>query len=157
MTPYLTPLNQTALQTAGVPHGWAFGIADKVRFHELDALNHVNNVAYFRWFETLRIPYFREYGLSDYGDDDPQVVVISNTANYHAPLFLNDSYIVTGRTASFRATSFRMEYAVFAGGLKTTGEAVMVCLERDGKTKRPLPDTVRKVFGARDGAIDENA
>lgn len=56
--PFLTPLSPEQLRAAGVPDGWSFGMADIVRFHELDALNHVNNVAYFRWFETLRIPYF---------------------------------------------------------------------------------------------------
>ncbi len=153
MIPFLTPLDQDTLAKAGVTGGWAYGIADKVRFYELDALNHVNNVAYLRWFETLRIPYFRDYRLSGYGPDDPQVVIKTNTATYHAPLFLNDTYIVTGRTVSFRDSSFRMEYGVFSGGLKTTGEALLVCLQQDGRTKRALPDAAVRSFVERDGAV----
>ena len=29
----------------------------------LDALGHVNNTAYLRWFETVRVGWFLEYGL----------------------------------------------------------------------------------------------
>ncbi|MCI2398287.1 thioesterase family protein [Aliiroseovarius subalbicans] len=154
--PYLTPLTGEVLRAAGVPEGWDFGIADKVRFYELDALNHVNNVAYLRWFETLRIPYFRDYQVSSYRADDPQLVLMTNAARYHAPLYLNDSYVVTGRTVSYRNTSFRMEYAVFTEtGLKTTGESVIVCLEQDAKTKRPLPKAAISAFQSRDGAVQE--
>ena len=151
--PYLTPLSPEQLRAAGVPEGWSFGMADVVRFHELDALNHVNNVAYFRWFESLRIPYFAEYGLSTYQPDDPTLVVMTNAARYHAPMFLNEAYVTVTRTASFRNSSFVMEYATFSGGtLRATGECVVVCLEKDAATKRPLPEPAVQAFLARDGA-----
>ena len=38
-------------------------MADRVRFGELDALNHVNNVVYLRWYETLRVLYLEAYGI----------------------------------------------------------------------------------------------
>lgn len=154
--PYLTPLTQDQLRAAGVPEGWRFGMADVVRFHELDALNHVNNVAYFRWFESLRIPYFAAYHLSTYSDGDPTLVVMTNAARYHAPMFLGERYVTVTRTATFRNSSFRMEYATYGEGtLRATGECVVVCLERDGATKRPLPAAAIKAFTTHDGAIRE--
>ncbi len=153
---FLTPLDRNDLAAQGIDPPWTYGIADRVRFYELDALNHVNNVAYLRWFETLRISYFRDYGLSNYTVEDPQFVVIQNSARYLAPCYLNEAYIVTGRTVAYRASAFRMEYGVFVGGaLKCTGEAVLVCLERDGKTKRPLTDEMIATMQTRDGAIRE--
>jgi len=154
--PFLTPLSPDQLHAAGVPDGWSFGMADIVRFHELDSLNHVNNVAYFRWFESLRIPYFQAYDLSNYQPGDPTLVVMTNTAKYHAPLFLNDRYVTVARTASFRQNSFRMEYAVFSeGALKTTGDCIVVCLEADAATKCALPKAATRAFVNRDGAIKE--
>ena len=151
--PFLTPLTAAQLRAAGVPEGWHFGMADVVRFHELDALNHVNNVAYFRWFESLRIPYFTAYHLSTYSPGDPTLVVMTNSARYHAPMFLGERYVTVARTTSFRNSSFVKEYGVYAEGtLRATGECIVVCLEEDATTKRPLPEAAVKAFMTRDGA-----
>lgn len=152
--PYLTPLHANALAAHGIPAGWSFGMADRVRFGELDALNHVNNIVYLRWFETLRVAYIQDYGLSDYVDQtaDPEIVVRDLSARYLKPMFANESYIVTARTAAFRTTSFTMEYAVYSGDLRATGTAVIVCLKRDGTGRWPLPDAVRTRFLEEDGA-----
>ena len=153
MTPYLTPLDAPALRALNIPEPWGFGIADRVRFYELDALNHVNNTAYLRWFETLRIPYFAAYGLSQYRPEDPQMVLRRVSADYIAPMYLGESYVVAGRTTAFRTSSFVMAYAVFAGdSLRATGEAVIVSLDHDGKTKRPLTEAMRETLRSRDGA-----
>ncbi len=153
MTP-LTPLGPDELRDAGIPAPWAFGMADRVRFHELDGLNHVNNAMYLSWFETLRVHYCSDYGLTQYRPEDPMLILKSVTCEYHAPMFLSDPYIVTARCQSFRRTSFVKEYAVWSGGgLKTTGTAVIVMTEQDGTTKWPLPDQIKSVFQARDGAV----
>ncbi len=81
-TTYLTPLPVLELRAAGVPAPWTFGLRDKVRFYELDALNHVNNTPYLLWFETLRVRWFSDYGLSDYGPDDPTFVLKGVTCDY---------------------------------------------------------------------------
>ena len=75
MTPYLTPLGPDDLRAEGVPAPWTYGVKDRVRFGEIDALEHVNNTAYLRWFEQFRTLYFRDYGISDYGPDAPVLVL----------------------------------------------------------------------------------
>lgn len=156
MTGYIDPLDPDTLRAQGIPTPWSFGLADRVRFYELDALNHVNNTAYLRWFETARVRWLAAYGISDYGPDDPTLVLRGVTCDYHAPLFLNDDYVVTARCLSFRRTSFRKAYGVWSGGvLKAEGTAVIVMTEGDGTTKMPLPDSVRQTLAARDGALDE--
>ena len=156
MTAYLTPLTPEALRDAGVPPPWAFGQADRVRFYELDALNHVNNTAYLRWFETLRVHSMIDYGLTRYGPEDPNFVVRSLTCEYLAPMFLNDDYVVAARCESFRTTSFRKEYSVWRDGrLCATGSAVVVMTDRTGERKEPLTDAHRDVLIARDGARDD--
>ena len=46
-------LDKPALEKLGIT-GWSFGMRDRVRFSELDPLNHVNNAAYLSWFETVQ-------------------------------------------------------------------------------------------------------
>ena len=156
MTAYLTPLSADDLRCAAIPELWAFGQADRVRFYELDALNHVNNTAYLRWFETLRVLYMIEYGLTRYRPEDPTFVVRSLTCDYLAPMFLNDDYLVTARCESFRTTSFRKDYAVWrAGRLCATGSAVVVMTDESGQRKQPLTEAQRQAFITRDAARDD--
>jgi len=151
--PFLTPLDGPALRAAGLPDPWTFGMADRVRFGELDVLNHVNNVVYLRWYETLRVNYMEHYGLYQLAGPDPKFVVKSVGLDYRAEVHRGADYINVARTVSMRNTSFAMEYATFVDGqLTTTGTAVCVVLNQDN-SKRPLTDALRQVFIDKDGAV----
>ena len=152
MTPFLTPLTIEELRSENVPSPWNFGMKDRVRFGELDVLNHVNNAAYLRWFENFRIQYFRDYGVSDYTHTRPRIVLRNIGLEFLGEVLLNDEYIVTGRTLSLRTSSWSMEYGVWiAGQMRTRGTAVLVLLNDNG-VKTPLPQTWRDAFVTRDGA-----
>ncbi len=155
MTDYLKTLDQSALSDLGID-GWAYGYTDRVRFGELDALNHVNNVVFLRWFETVRVSYVVDYGFTSYGsDDDPMLVVRRVTADYHAPMFQHEDYTIAARTRSIKSSSFIMDYAAFSGGtLRATGEAVVISLQHDGKTRKThRPEAIKTVL-TRDSAED---
>ena len=151
--PYITPLSEEEIAAGGVPGRWLYGYADKVRFAEIDRLNHVNNLAYLQWFEVLRVRYIQMLGMTSYRDDDPQLVLRGQSADYLSPMHLNDDYIVACRVSKYRNTSFTIEYVCFASGVvKVTGASVIVLLEPDGKTKRLLPDDIVSRFRDIDGA-----
>ena len=155
MTAYLTPLNAADLRAENIPEPWTYGLKDRVRFGEIDALNHVNNTAYLRWFEQFRVIYLRDYGISDYGPDAPVLVLRQVQVDYLAELKFNEDYIVVGRSAEMRRSSWTMEYAVYAGGtLRTTSKAVIVLLNRDGSGKLAIPDDVRSTLRTRDNTLD---
>ncbi|MEM9971684.1 MAG: thioesterase family protein [Pseudomonadota bacterium] len=151
MAQFLTTLDRHALTAMGID-GWSYGMRDRVRFGELDALNHVNNVVFLRWFESIRVSYIQDYGFTAYGPDDPFMVVRRVTADYHAPMFQNEAYVVTARTTVIKPSSFVMEYAVFSDTLRATGEAVVISLERDGKTRRMHAPGAIEAVKTRDGA-----
>ncbi|MBS9716232.1 acyl-CoA thioesterase [Pseudohalocynthiibacter aestuariivivens] len=150
--PYHTPLSPETLAAHGIPPEWRYALANKVQFFELDALNHVNNTVYLRWFESFRLSYVMDYGISDFGPMSPRLVVHSLSARFHKEMHLGDDYIVAGRTTSFRNTSFIMEYALFSNGLAATGDAVMVLLNREGDGRHPLTEAQKKALIERDGA-----
>ena len=152
MHPFLTPLPLETLRAAGVPAPFRFGMADRVRFGELDVLGHVNNAAYLAWFENFRIHYFRDYGVADYSGAPPRIVLRSVGLEFLSEVLLNQTYIVTGRTVSYRTTSFAMEYGVWINGrLTTKGSAVIVNLDHSGN-KQPLPPKWIEGFQKIDGA-----
>jgi acyl-CoA thioester hydrolase len=153
MTPFIIPLDKLSLRNAGVPEPWTFGMADRVRFGEVDVLNHVNNVAYLRWYETLRVNYLNHYDAYTLAGENPKFVVKSVGLDYKAEVKPEASYINVTRTVSMRNTSWVMEYATFVDGqITTTGDCVAVLLNQDN-TKRPLPDALRQAFILRDGAV----
>lgn len=153
--PFLTPLNAAQLRSVNIPEPWTYGLADRVRFGEIDALEHVNNTAYLRWFEQFRTLYFRDYGISDYGPDSPTMVLRQVQVDYLAELKFNEDYIVVGRSTVMRNSSWIMEYAVFsAGTLRATSSAVLVLLAKDGSGKMPIPQDVRATLKKRDNATD---
>lgn len=156
--PLLTPLTVPQLRAQSIPEPFAFGQADRVRFHELDVLDHVNNARYLSWFETFRIAYLREYGISRYADAEsrPVLVLKSVAVDYKAPLHLEDVYVVAGRTRAYRKTSWSMEYGVWSQGrLCALSEAVIVLMENDFVTRKTLPEHYIAAFAQRDGAVFE--
>lgn len=153
MTAYLTPLGPDNLRPLDISEPWTFGIADRVRFYELDALGHVNHATYLKWFETVRVSWFGDYGLSRYGPEDPTFVLKRVECDYIAPMFLHDSYIVTARASSFRTSSFTKEYGVWrAGALVAKGACIVVMTDKSGTQKVPLTAAMRDVLSTRDGA-----
>ena len=157
MTGYIDLLGPEALRQHGVPAPWHLGRADRVRFHELDALNHVNNTSYLTWFETFRVDYSIRYGLAYDSAEAPVLVLKSSSIDYLRPMLLHEDYIVTGRTTRFRTTSFVMDYAVFTNGvMAATGNAIHVLFEPDGVTRRAIPEAVRAQMIRDDGAVADS-
>ncbi len=154
---YHTPLDATALRTHGVPAPWSFGLADRVRFGELDAIGHVNHTAYLRWFESFRLPFLKARHITDYGPNSPRLVLKQIHCTYEAEMLMGEDYIVTGCVVAFRTTSFTMDFAVWRVSeddpVRTaSGGAIVVLLNRDAPGRYPIPKAGRAAFIAEDGA-----
>lgn len=154
MPPYHTPLPARTLRGMGIPAPWTFGLADRVRFGELDAIGHVNHTAYLRWYESFRLPFLKARHVTDYGPASPRLVLREVQCRYIAEMGLGEDYIVTGRVSRFRNTSFTMEFAVWRDGDCTAeGSAVVVLLNRDAPGRSPIPEAGKAAFLAEDGAV----
>jgi len=140
------------LRAAGIPEPWVCGRRDWVRSGEIDGLGHVNNTVYLQWFETVRVGYVQNLRPSPYPES--ATVLKSLTAEYHAEMRRDETYVVTARTQSFRNTSFVQEYAVFAPDLRASGTAVIVLVDAKTGEKARLSDALRDLFIRRDGAED---
>ncbi len=155
---YNTPLTPAQQAVAGIDPVQPLAMADRVRFSELDVLNHVNNALYMEWFERLRVRYSQDWGISDYriGASNPRIVIRSGTIHYRQEMRMDEDYIVTCACAAFRTSSYSLAQQIWSGGtLRATFDCVMVNLEPDGVGKRPLPADLRQRFQDIDGARQE--
>jgi acyl-CoA thioester hydrolase len=152
---YHTSLDAATQTALGITPPAPLAMADRVRFSELDALNHVNNAVYMSWFERLRVRYTQDWGVSRYpdGNDNPRIVIRSGTIRYHREMRMDEDYVVTCGCTAFRTTSFSLSQQVWSGGtLRATLDCVLVLLQPDGSDRYPIPHAVRARFIKIDGA-----
>ncbi len=137
-------MTRAQIASLGLPESWQIAIKDYVRFDELDALNHVNNKAYLTWFETVRVMYMMDLGLSYSDPSSLKFVVRTASAEYIRPIFLPQDYCVLARVSSLGRTSFMMDYAVYSNGqIHAKGDSQLVLLQPDGQKSTPIPDDMR--------------
>lgn len=152
--PFLTPLDPDQQRAFGLTEPWPLALADRVRFAELDPLNHVNNVAYLIWFEGARVTYFKHVGLSTYGaaEVEPRIVIRRGEIDWLQEMRADEDYVVVTRTVDYRTTSFTLRQEIWSGGsVRATFTCVIVLLQPDGSGRMPIPEPVRERFHAVDG------
>jgi acyl-CoA thioester hydrolase len=126
---------------------WAHRHVDRVRFGDLDAMRHVNNVAFLTFFEDARIQYVRTL----LGDDPITrgtfgFIFAECHVNYRAPAFFDEEIRTSVRPADLRRSSVRIEFAMHAVGderLLAEGYGVLVGYDYDAGRAAPLPEPVR--------------
>lgn len=123
-----------------------------VRFSDVDAFGHVNNVKYFEYYQEARIALVAGLGrlLSGEGPDDEAtgVVVAQVDVDYRSPMFLREQpYAVGTWVAGVGRSSFVIEGEITDGEVVLSrGRAVMVAF--DGATQRStlLSDRQRELL-----------
>lgn len=101
-----------------------------VAWGEMDALQHVNNVVYFRYFETARIDYFKHVALMEETQSTSIGPVVSETqCRYKIPVTFPDTLLVGSRVIDIQSDRFTMQYQIVSkkmGKVTTTGSATVV-------------------------------
>lgn len=86
-----------------------------VAWGEMDALQHVNNVVYFRYFETARIDFFTQVNLlRDLQATQVGPVLSDNHARYKRSVTFPDTLLVGVKISDIQADRFMMHYTVFS-------------------------------------------
>ncbi len=154
---YHTPLTPDEQHDQGLDAPQTLAIADRVRYAELDVLNHVNNKAYMGWFETLRVEYFERFCTPLYaGQPAPRTVLRNADIHFIREMIAGESYVATARVTAFRTASYTLEQQLWSGDLRARMICVMVMLHPDGSGRYPLPEAVRTWFRDVDGAVQDD-
>ncbi|OIQ32075.1 MAG: thioesterase [Alphaproteobacteria bacterium MedPE-SWcel] len=152
---YLTPLSPDEQIAHGLSDPVPMAMADRVRFSEIDILQHVNNKAYLDWFEALRVEYYNSFFRPHFkGLEQPRHVVRNADIHYIKEMVIGETYITTARVLSFRRTSYMIEQQIWSGDLRATMQGVMVFRTADGTAGYPIPDSLRQQFLELDGATE---
>jgi acyl-CoA thioester hydrolase len=84
----------------------------KIRFSDLDAMQHVNNATYLSYLEEARIDYFDNLFKRDKGSLDFQAVVGRIEINYIYPIELGDEVEIYSRVSKLGTKSIDVEHIV---------------------------------------------
>lgn len=140
--------------------GWPFSYVDRVRFGDLDAMRHLNNVEYLRFFETARIAYVMQL-IPSHRPSEPEgdwgLIFAECHVRYLAPAFFDEQIRTHIRPSTLRRSSVRMEFLMVGendGRELAEGWGALVGYDYAGGRARPLPDDLVEVL-RREGAERE--
>ncbi|MES2018957.1 MAG: thioesterase family protein [Pseudomonadota bacterium] len=117
-----------------------------IRWGDMDAMGHVNNTVYFRYFETARIAWFEQIGCApDPSGQGP--VIINAHCSFLKQLKYPGEIEVTTLVGPPGRSSFQMTHEIRAlgadgsvGELHAEGGAKVVWVNFPAEKSIPLPD-----------------
>jgi len=133
------------------PAGYPVTIEFPIHWGDMDALGHVNNGRYFRWFESARIACLQRIGVSTSGRGVGPILA-STSCDFLRPLVYPADVVVGVRIARVGETSMAMEYGLWRAGveaeLHARGGSVVVLVNYETGEKVRVPDEVRQAIAA---------
>ena len=139
--------------------GWAFSHVDAIRFGDLDAFRHLNNVAFLQFFESARITYITEVVPAHRPtepEDDWALIFAECHINYRAPAFFAEEIRTHVRPSHLRRSSVRIEFRMTSetdGRLLAEGWGALVGYDYVAGAACPLPEVLTGALRAQ-GAAD---
>ncbi len=123
-------------------------IETPVAWGDMDALQHVNNTVYFRYFESARMAYFDRLDLWAYMRDTGTGPILANArCRFRLPITYPDTVFLATRVARVEADRFLMEYAVLShrhGKIAAEGDGMIVAYDYRALKKTALPDDLKE-------------
>jgi len=142
--------------------GWPFSFVDTVRFGDLDAMRHLNNVVFLQFFESARIAYVTTL-IPEHDPATPSdfgLIFAEAHINYRAPAFYDEVIRTWIRPPALRRSSFRVAFRMVSesdGRLLAEGWGAMVGYDYANGQPRALPghltDALR-LAGAADAEVE---
>src|SRR5918911_2776438 len=118
-----------------------------VAWGEMDSLKHVNNIVYFRYFESVRIAYFDKLDLWSYMNETGVGPILASTqCKFRIPLTYPDTVSVGTKISEIADDRFLMKYLVVSHGhqrVAAEGEGLIVSYNYRELRKAPLPDEIK--------------
>jgi acyl-CoA thioester hydrolase len=122
--------------------GYPVVVEIPVAWGEMDAFGHVNNVVYFRWFESARIAFFEAVGyLALMASTGVGPILASADCRFRIPLAFPDRVHVGARVNERGEGEFLMGYATASerhGRIAAEGTGRIVSYDYRQQCKAPL-------------------
>jgi acyl-CoA thioester hydrolase len=122
-------------------------VAIPVQWGDQDSFGHVNNVVFFRWFETARVEYLHRAGLAHMMTGSGiGPILASITCNYRRQLNHPDAILVSASITHIGRSSLKMAHLVYSqaqGAIVAEGDSTIVCFDYASQRPTPVPADVR--------------
>lgn len=131
----------------------------EVRYADIDAQRHVNNVAFFAYMESARARYLQHLGLWD-GKDFLKIGIILAEASctYKAAISYGQPLRVGVRAARLGTKSLELHYTIQdadTGQEMAAGRSIQVAYDYLSNQSIPIPPAWRQALTAFDGVAPE--
>ena len=128
-----------------------------VAWGEMDALRHVNNIVYFRYFESARIAYFEKLRFWEFmNQTGVGPILASIQCRFKIPLTYPDTVSVGTRISRIEQDRFVMEYRAVghkSQAIAAEGESVVVSYDYRENKKTPLPEEMKQRILTLEGSV----
>ena len=122
-------------------------IETPVAWGEMDAFAHVNNIVYFRYFESARIVYFEKIGANQsMREHKIGPILASAQCRFKAPLTYPDNLSIGTLVSDIGDDRFTMKYYVAShslGRIAAEGEGLVVFYDYANNEKTHIPAHIR--------------
>ena len=129
---------------------FTFVIDHNIEWGDMDALQHVNNIEYFKYFQVARIAYFEKINSdSVFGETPIPLILASTQCKFIYPLTFPDSVSVGVRVDAMADQYFTMKYAVVSHKhqrLVAIGDAKVVMFDYVNNKKACIPSEIRRAI-----------
>ena len=123
-------------------------IETPIAWGQMDAFRHLNNTAYFRFFESGRIAYFERLNLLEYMETTGVGPILAATnCRFKIPLTYPDTVSIGTRVPEVQADRFTMEYYVVSHKhqkVAAEGTGLIVCFNYQENKKTAVPAELKK-------------
>jgi acyl-CoA thioester hydrolase len=123
-----------------------------IRWGDMDAMGHVNNTVYFRYFETARIAWFDEVGCTPDPEGEGPVIIHAD-CSFLKQLKYPGEIEVSTLVGPPGRSSFQMRHEIrvvgaegHAGALHAQGGAKVVWVNFPAEKSVPLPAAMRALL-----------
>ncbi len=134
---------------------------ERVRFGDLDAMRHLNNVVFLRYFETARIAFIRDL----FPKHDPAHPESAKTGlifaechiNYRSPVHFDEDVAVRCSVGEIRRSAFQVAFRMTVGErlaaegygwLVADGYGWLVAFDYETQRSSQLPEPLREALEA---------
>lgn len=128
---------------------YRYFLAIPTRWIDNDMFGHVNNVAYYRFFETVIVRFTMDEAGLDIRTCDLVPYAVESMCRYLKPMSYPDTIEAGLRVARLGSTSVTYELGLFVEGSRepaATGHIVQVFVGRKSERPEPIPPSIRAVF-----------
>ena len=119
-----------------------------VAWGEMDSLQHVNNIVYFRYFESARMAYFEKVDIWNYMNETGIGPILASTqCKFKIPLTYPDTVSVGTKISELEADRYVMKYVAVSHAhakVAAEGEGLIVSYDYRALKKAALPDVIRE-------------